>query len=250
MGNSLVRAAFYTALLGELMALVVAIPGLIDWMDVRADHPGKGAATFHMVLNVMAVGLYASNLLMRLSFLESAVPATPLVPLILSMAGVGLLGVSGYIGGALVYEYGIGVGRHRREADMPSTTRFISASNLLDDGYVRIPGAAYLVEGETMRMEVNRQVITLVNYDGRFYAIQEFCTHQFGPLSEGTLCDGQVECPWHRSRFDLRTGAVTQGPAQTPLRTFDVVTEGEDVYVRVGEVRTGVEERELERELA
>jgi nitrite reductase/ring-hydroxylating ferredoxin subunit/uncharacterized membrane protein len=248
LGNVMVQAAFYAMVVGEFLALVVAIPGLIDWMDIRIDHPGKNPATFHMVLNVMAVGMYASNLLLRMSALEAA--ATPLIALLLSLAGVGLLTVSGYIGGSLVYEYGIGVGRHRRYTDMPSKTHRVAPSSLLPDGYLRLTGAAYLDEGDSMRLEFNHQVITLVNYDGRFYAIQEFCTHQFGPLSEGTFINGQVECPWHRSCFDLRTGAVTHGPAKLPLRTFDVVTEGEDIYVRVGEIQSEAEQQELERVMA
>src|SRR5512134_3604928 len=92
-GNVMVQAAFYTMIFGELMALVAAVPGLIDWIDIRADHPGKPPATFHMVLNVLAVGLYAANLLQRLFVLEDS--ATPLVPLIFSLAGVGLLAFSG-----------------------------------------------------------------------------------------------------------------------------------------------------------
>src|SRR6185503_2652012 len=65
LGRVMVQAAFYTMLLGEIMALVVAVPGLVDWMDIRIDHPGKKSATFHMVLNVLAVGLYAANLFVR-----------------------------------------------------------------------------------------------------------------------------------------------------------------------------------------
>ena len=55
--------------------------------------------------------------------------------------------------------------------------------------------------------------MTLTRSNGQLYAVQEFCTHRCGPLSEGAVCDNQITCPWHGSRFDLRTGAVVEGPA-------------------------------------
>jgi nitrite reductase/ring-hydroxylating ferredoxin subunit len=64
------------------------------------------------------------------------------------------------------------------------------------------------------------------NVDGIFFATQNACTHQQGPLNEGTLEDCIVECPWHGSRFDVRTGEVVQGPAKEPLRTYRVIIDG------------------------
>jgi Rieske Fe-S protein len=62
---------------------------------------------------------------------------------------------------------------------------------------------------------------------GQLFAFQEFCTHRFGPLSEGSFHDGEVQCPWHGSCFDVRTGKVTRGPATVNLKTYRVmVTEG------------------------
>jgi nitrite reductase/ring-hydroxylating ferredoxin subunit len=71
-------------------------------------------------------------------------------------------------------------------------------------------------------VQVNDYVLAVANLDGQFYAFQEFCTHRYGPLSEGRLHAGQVQCPWHKSCFDVRTGKVTQGPAKVDLRTFPV----------------------------
>jgi nitrite reductase/ring-hydroxylating ferredoxin subunit len=58
-------------------------------------------------------------------------------------------------------------------------------------------------------------VLAVVKLDGVFYAFQEFCTHRFGPLSEGSFDGFDVQCPWHNSCFDVRTGKVTNGPAQS-----------------------------------
>jgi nitrite reductase/ring-hydroxylating ferredoxin subunit len=64
-----------------------------------------------------------------------------------------------------------------------------------------------------------------VKVEGRFYAFQEFCTHRFGPMSEGKLANGHVQCPWHRSCFDVRTGKVVHGPAKIDLKTYPVRIE-------------------------
>src|SRR5438105_2096693 len=115
-----VHAAYYTMLLGTIMALVAAVLGLADWSDIRKDHPAWKSAIYHLVLNVSAVCLYLINLIMRYQREEES--ATPLWPLVLSLAGVGLLSVSGYIGGTLVYDDGIGVGRARRRTPLPRQT--------------------------------------------------------------------------------------------------------------------------------
>ena len=72
----------------------------------------------------------------------------------------------------------------------------------------------------------------LANVDGHYYAIGNLCTHEEGPLDEGRLEGHEVECPWHGSRFDLRTGAVAEGPADTPEPSYEVKVEGESIFIR------------------
>ena len=54
------------------------------------------------------------------------------------------------------------------------------------------------------------------------HAVQDRCTHKGGPLSDGALICGTVQCPWHGSQFDAHTGAVKAGPASEPIRTYHV----------------------------
>jgi nitrite reductase/ring-hydroxylating ferredoxin subunit/uncharacterized membrane protein len=227
-GNALVRGAFYAMLFGVATALAAAIPGFVDWADIRADHPAKKTATTHMLLNLAAVGLFGVNLLIR--FGQQADERTSVLPLLLSLAGIGIISVSGYLGGTLVYDEGIAVGRHRRKTPTPQRTIAVKPKD--SDGFVAVADADSLAEGETLRVKVDGTVMTVVRVGSGVFAFQEYCTHRFGPLSDGALLDGEVECPWHRSRFDVRTGKVTQGPAQLDLKTFDAVLRDGKIFVR------------------
>jgi len=97
--------------------------------------------------------------------------------------------------------------------------------------FVRVAKASDLSPGEMMLVEVGEESILLSNVDGEFYAVGEVCTHAQGPLSEGRVQEGQVACPWHDSRFSLKTGEVIKGPAIDPLPRYSVRIEGDDILV-------------------
>ena len=65
-------------------------------------------------------------------------------------------------------------------------------------------------------------------------AIADLCTHDNGPLGEGILANGQVECPRHGARFDACSGAVKALPAVRPVKTYAVKVEDNDILVDVG----------------
>jgi len=78
--------------------------------------------------------------------------------------------------------------------------------------------------------------LVLARYDGQVYALTDLCSHQDYPLSDGgevEMVDGvpTIECTWHGSCFDLRTGAPTNLPANQPVTTHPVRVEGDDVLV-------------------
>ena len=99
--------------------------------------------------------------------------------------------------------------------------------------FVAVADASQLQEGETLRADIDGTVIAIAKVDGQLYAFQEFCTHRYGPLSEGALNGAEIECPWHRSCFDVRTGKVTQGPAKMDLKTYPVKIIGAKITVGV-----------------
>lgn len=226
--ETIVRASFYAMALGIAGALLAALAGFADWSDIRWDHPAKKTANIHMTLNLSAVGLFVINLVLRSG--QLGLSETPVLNLLLSLAGVGLILVSGYLGGTMVYDAGIGVGRHRRETRTPRQTIDVTMFER-QDGWVAVCNAEDLNDGETLRVDWDGTIIVIAKQEGKVYAFQEFCTHRYGPLSEGKLYDHQVECPWHRSCFDIRTGKVLEGPAKLDLKTFSAEIRAGKIFI-------------------
>ena len=102
--------AFYSMFGGIIGALLAAIPGFIDYLSL-VDRPVKTTATTHMVLNLVVVALFIFNLGIR----YSGLPASEMLGVLLSIIGIGLLAISGWLGGRLVYEYRVGVATPREE---------------------------------------------------------------------------------------------------------------------------------------
>ena len=100
--------AFYTMIGGLSGALLAAIPGLIDMFSIADPKAGK-LAWNHMVMNFITVAVYALNL-----YLRTTLPASALFPVLLSLVGVLLLAVAGWLGGELAYVHGVGVDPRRK----------------------------------------------------------------------------------------------------------------------------------------
>ena len=82
-------------------------------------------------------------------------------------------------------------------------------------------------------VEAAGQRIAIFNQGGKYWAIEDTCPHRGGPLSEGMLAEDEVICPWHGSRFSLKTGAVLTPPAQRNVKSFPVRIVGPDVEVEI-----------------
>jgi nitrite reductase (NADH) small subunit len=98
--------------------------------------------------------------------------------------------------------------------------------------FVKVAQTSDLAPGECKTVSVNGQEIALFNVDGKFYALDNTCPHQGGPLGEGMLDGTVVTCPWHGWRFDVCTGVSPVVPTAKAAR-FDVKVEGNDVLVKV-----------------
>ena len=101
--------AFFSMVGGLIGALCAAVPGLIDLLFYKGGVPPvKKIALTHMTINLTAVVLYAINIWLRAS--NPALADTSLsLPVVLSVIGVALIFVSGWLGGQMVHVYGVGV---------------------------------------------------------------------------------------------------------------------------------------------
>jgi 3-phenylpropionate/trans-cinnamate dioxygenase ferredoxin subunit len=102
----------------------------------------------------------------------------------------------------------------------------------MQDGFVPVTRASELVPGAMKWVAVDRERVLIANVDGAFYALQDACGHRQAPLSKGTLAGHVVECPLHFAQFDVRTGTLLSGPAAADIPTYEVLVEGDTVYVR------------------
>ncbi len=94
--------------------------------------------------------------------------------------------------------------------------------------FVTITSADQLKPGERIIVEIGNRWIAVFNVDGQYYAVEDRCTHDDGPLAEGELYGCEIECPRHGARFDIRTGKVTAPPALIDVPTYEVrVVDGE-----------------------
>jgi uncharacterized membrane protein len=113
-GNAMIRTSFAAILAGLVAALLAAPTGLADWLGIKRDRPAWRIGLYHLALNVVAILLWALNLGLRVDDVDDATSVgSGLVAL--SVAGTLLLAISGYLGGRMVYDYGISIARHSKE---------------------------------------------------------------------------------------------------------------------------------------
>ena len=94
---------------------------------------------------------------------------------------------------------------------------------------------ADLPEGRARRVEVEGKQVMLCRDGGRFFALGAVCSHAGGPLDQGKIRDGCVQCPWHDSVFDLRDGRIVHGPATQPQVSFEVRVRSGRIEIRLAE---------------
>ena len=103
----------------------------------------------------------------------------------------------------------------------------------MSENFVRVLDTKDIPPSTMKAVELDtNQSICIANIDGKYYAIDNTCTHEGGPLADGILEGYEVECPWHGSKFDMRTGVVTNPPATEPETTFEVKVDGNNILVK------------------
>jgi nitrite reductase/ring-hydroxylating ferredoxin subunit/uncharacterized membrane protein len=191
--------------LGLAAVAPTALTGLSDWADTVG--PERRLGLVHALANVGGSSLLAAAVLSRRGGNRGAAH-------LFNLAGMGVIAVSGYLGGHLVFARGIGVDHTVFDEAPTDWTRVARDDEVAENTPVMVSAAGYGV--------------LLYRHSGVIHAIAARCTHAGGPLQEGEVDDDLcVTCPWHGSRFRLADGTVTRGPATAPAPAFEVrVVEG------------------------
>jgi nitrite reductase/ring-hydroxylating ferredoxin subunit len=137
-----------------------------------------------------------------------------------------LLTVAGYMGGTLVTRNQISVDHRYARAG-----RWKEETAERRDGAVIVAGAEELQVDQMKLLRVGGRRIVLARTEDGYVAFDDGCTHKGGSLAGGAVICGVVQCPWHGSQFDVRTGDVKAGPAKKEIKTYRV--EQRDGEVRL-----------------
>ncbi len=99
--------------------------------------------------------------------------------------------------------------------------------------FTRVATVAEIPDPGRELVEVEDRLVVLFHVGGQFYAIDDVCTHDDGPLSDGVLCGFEIACPRHGAKFDIRTGKALTMPATKPTMAHDVKIEDGAVFVQL-----------------
>lgn len=198
---------------GLAAAAPAALAGAVDWAELHRQQQRVGLV--HATANLAAVGLYTASLVQRVRGRTGRGRTY-------GFLGMAAVGVGGVLGGHLAYRQASGA-NHAEEVP-----------HLITQGWHRIGPLDGFPAGELVRRTVDDVPLVVVREsDGTIHALAERCSHLAGPLSEGTLADGCVQCPWHGSVFRLSDGWNIHGPATAPQPAFDTRIADGQVEVRL-----------------
>ena len=205
----LAEAAAWALGVGILAMLAAALAGSADYADT--DGKARERATLHSTLMVLALILYVISFVLRVGPDGLPDPGPPTAAW-LSVASFLILSAGAYVGGDVVYLLGNMINRH---AFRGAGTKWIALEPAeLDDG--KIP------EGRPIKAKLGINQLVLVRQGDRILALHDTCAHAGGPLNEGKLVDGLIECPWHYSRYRLENGHVARGPSVYDQPAYEV----------------------------
>jgi nitrite reductase/ring-hydroxylating ferredoxin subunit/uncharacterized membrane protein len=196
---------------GIAAGVLAAIPGVIDYLhSVPPESSAKERATRHALLNAGGLALFATSWLLRRRRQVAA-------PLAFQALGTAAMSVAAYLGGTLVYRNQIGVDHRYADAG-----RWQETSRDISDARALTSAAGGLGVNQMKLVHARGERIAVGRTERGYAAFQDRCTHRGGPLSDGTLICGTVQCPWHGSQFDVHSGEVKCGPAEEPIRTYEI----------------------------
>lgn len=183
---------------GILASLGSAVTGVTDWQHTHEEDRRIGAV--HGLVNVAATALYMQSWWDRRKGRHGR-------GIVLTALGYGITVAGSYLGGALVFDSGIGIDQSGPRLRTSTWTPVLPASSL---------------NGKPVRVEVDGVgLVVCQTKPGEVAAYGEFCPHLAAPMSDGWMDRGRLVCPWHGSWFAAESGEVVRGPAAAPLPCYE-----------------------------
>jgi nitrite reductase/ring-hydroxylating ferredoxin subunit len=195
-----------------LSALSAIVTGLTDFKDT-ATGDERHVVGLHGFINITATAILIGAFLALLA--EADALAGGLI-----VAGFGVIGVGGFIGGHVVFKYGY----------MVNANAFARGKRARE--FTPILASADLPEETPTKAMLGTTALVVVRRGDVVFALKETCSHAGGPLAQGKLVGDTIVCPWHGSAFRLGDGAVRHGPAATRQVTYQARISGDQVEVQ------------------
>jgi nitrite reductase/ring-hydroxylating ferredoxin subunit/uncharacterized membrane protein len=200
---------------GLVMGVVAAVPGMIDYFySVPPNSSARKRGGYHAIANLSAMFLFIIALLSK-GGLDQAPGA---VTLIANLGGIVLLTMGGWMGGTLIHRNFVG-----------PEHRYAQAGKYKEETVEHAPGKPVKVadadelEVDQMKLlRVGGRRIVLARTENDYVAFDDRCSHRGGSLAGGVMMCGKVQCLWHGSQFDCKTGQVKAGPAKDPVKTYTI----------------------------
>ena len=103
--------------------------------------------------------------------------------------------------------------------------------------FVAVARCTDIADPGSLLVEVNEQLIVLIHAAGQYYALDDVCTHDGGPLSNGEINsqEGTIACPRHGAKFAIASGDAVTMPATKPTESYEVKVEGDQLLIRLSQ---------------
>jgi nitrite reductase/ring-hydroxylating ferredoxin subunit/uncharacterized membrane protein len=211
---------------GIAAGLLAAVPGIVDYAAVVPPRSsGKRRAGLHALSNVGALLLFGLAWWFR-----APAPVDASLPVFATeLAALTLLSAGGWMGGTLVYRNQIAVDHRYAHA---GKWREETIDGPADGEGTAIGRADQLQVNQMKLLHVSGRRVALARTERGYAAFDDRCTHRGGSLADGALICGTVQCPWHGSQFDVRTGEVKAGPADEWIEAWEVREAGGELHLR------------------
>lgn len=210
-------SAYYMEIAGVITALLAAVPGIVDYAKVvPPKSSAKKRAAQHGLLNTTHVIIFFIAW-----WLKRDEGIAIILIILLEILGVIIMSIAGWLGGTLVYRNQIGVDiRYAYKGKWQEA--FYDGTTQIEVGHTND-----LCVNQMKLLHIGDKRIVLGRTEEGYVAFDDHCTHRGGSLAGGTMICGTVQCPWHGSQFNVKTGCVTAGPAKENINVYKIeVIEG------------------------